>query len=120
MRAATWSVGLVSPRSTCESIGAEHAGAHGEVAQREVHRLPQRLHPRPDGRDGLDGCRHTSVCYRVRPAGTDSMITRHGRSVRTVSSVLPNSEAPATRRGSGITIAAARMSVASSMMRRPA
>ena len=23
MRAATWSVGLVSPRSTCESIGAE-------------------------------------------------------------------------------------------------
>ena len=48
------------------------------------------------------------------------MITRHGRSASTVSSVLPNSEAPLTRRGSGITIAAARMSIASSMIRRPA
>ena len=48
------------------------------------------------------------------------MITRHGRSVSTVSSVLPNSDAPSTRRGSGITIAAARMSIASSMIRRPA
>ena len=48
------------------------------------------------------------------------MITRHGRSVSTVSSVLPNTDVPAIRRGSGITIAAARMSVASSMIRRPA
>ena len=54
------------------------------------------------------------------PSGTDSMITRHGRSVSTVSSVLPNSDAPSTRRGSGITIAAARMSTASSTIRRPA
>ena len=48
------------------------------------------------------------------------MITRHGRSASTVSSVLPNSDAPLTRSGSGITIAAARMSTASSMIRRPA
>ena len=48
------------------------------------------------------------------------MITRHGRSASTVSSVLPNSDAPSIRRGSGITIAAARMSPASSMIRRPA
>ena len=48
------------------------------------------------------------------------MITRHGRSASTVSSVLPNSDAPLMRCGSGITIAAARMSVASSMIRRPA
>ena len=53
-------------------------------------------------------------------SGADSMITRHGRSASTVSSVLPNSDAPSIRRGSGITIAAARMSPASSMIRRPA
>ena len=53
MRAATCSVGLVSPRSTCESIGARHAGALGEVAQREVHRLAERLHARPDGGERL-------------------------------------------------------------------
>ena len=42
---------------------AEHrrrdAGALGQVAQREVHRLPQRLDARPDGRDGgIGGSRH--------------------------------------------------------------
>ena len=42
---------------------AEHrrrdAGALGEVAQREVHRLAQRLDARPDGRDGgIGGGRH--------------------------------------------------------------
>ena len=46
------------------------------------------------------------------------MITRHGRSASTVSSVLPNSDAPSTRRGSGMTIAAARISTASSTIRR--
>ena len=50
----------------------------------------------------------------------DSITTRHGRSASTVSSVLPNSEAPSTRRGSASTIAAARMSIASSTIRRPA
>ena len=48
MRAATASVGLVSPRSTWLSICAETAGAVGQVAQREVHRLAQRAHARPD------------------------------------------------------------------------
>ena len=46
---------------------AEHrrrdAGALREVAQREVHRLPQRLHARPDGRDG-------GVCSRRHYACT--------------------------------------------------
>ena len=68
MRAATASVGLVSPRSTCESIGARHAAALGEVAQREVHRLPQRASPAAPMAEGLDGCRHTSVRYHVQPS----------------------------------------------------
>ena len=48
------------------------------------------------------------------------MITRHGRSASTVSIVLPNTDVPAMRRGSVMTTAAARMSCASSMIRRPA
>ena len=49
---------------------AEHrrgdAGALGEVAQREVHRLPQRLHARPDGRDGGVGSRRHYACTLSR------------------------------------------------------
>ena len=41
MRLATASVGLVSPRSTWESIGAGDAAALGQVAQREVHGLAE-------------------------------------------------------------------------------
>ena len=48
------------------------------------------------------------------------MITRQGRSASTVSIVLPNTEVPAIRCGSAITTAVARMSCASSMIRRPA
>ena len=44
MRSATATVGLVSPRSTCESIGALTPGALGEVAQRESLGLAQRAH----------------------------------------------------------------------------
>ena len=47
------------------------------------------------------------------------MITRQGRSASTVSSVLPNSDAPVRRGGSAITIARARISRASSTIRRP-
>ena len=44
----------------------------------------------------------------ARSAGSRrSMITRHGRSASTVSSVRPNSEPPARRGGSAITIARA-------------
>ena len=42
MRCAVASVGLVSPRSTWESIGADTPRALGEVAQRQAHRLAQR------------------------------------------------------------------------------
>ncbi len=51
MRAAVCSVGLVSPRSTCESIGRRDAGALREVAQRQATGLAQRLHARAHGRD---------------------------------------------------------------------
>ncbi len=47
------------------------------------------------------------------------MITRAGRSARTVSTVLPNVVVP-VRGGSGSTIARARISFASSTMTRPA
>ncbi len=47
-------------------------------------------------------------------------MTRQGRSVRTVSSVLPNNDVPARRGGSDITTARARISRASSTIRRPA
>jgi hypothetical protein len=42
------------------------AGTQREVAQREVHRLPQRLHPRPDGGKGFDRRCHTNVRYHVQ------------------------------------------------------
>ena len=49
---------------------AEHrrrdAGALREIAQREVHRLPQRLHARPDGRDGGVGSRRHYACTLSR------------------------------------------------------
>ena len=48
------------------------------------------------------------------------MITRQGRSLSTVSSVRPKSDAPVRRGGSGITTARARISLASSTIRRPA
>ena len=48
------------------------------------------------------------------------MITRAGRSLSTVSSVRPNIDAPVRRGGSGITMARARISLASSTIRRPA
>ena len=68
MRLATWSVGLVSPRSTWLSIGATDAAALGEVAQAEVHRLAQRAHARADvDRDfHLVERRHTCVRYHVQ------------------------------------------------------
>ena len=47
------------------------------------------------------------------------MITRQGRSASTVSSDFPNSDLPVRRGGSGITIARAWMSFASSTIRRP-
>ena len=50
--------------------------------------------------------------------GSLSMITRHGRSARTVSTVLPNSVVP-VRGGSGMTSAWARISRASSTISRP-
>ena len=49
IRVATCSVGLVSPRSTCESIGALTPERSREVAQRQVHRLAQRADPQPQG-----------------------------------------------------------------------
>ncbi len=48
------------------------------------------------------------------------MITRQGRSLSTVSSVLPNSDRPVRRGGSDITRARAWISRASSTIRRPA
>ena len=48
------------------------------------------------------------------------MITRHGRSLSTVSRVLPNSDLPVRRGGSDITSARAWISRASSTIRRPA
>ena len=50
----------------------------------------------------------------------ESMITRHGRSASTVSTVRPNSDEPARRSGSGMTMAAAWISSASLTIRRPA
>ena len=49
------------------------AGALREVAQREVHRLPQRLHARPDGRDGGVGSRRHYVCTLSRTCGRASL-----------------------------------------------
>ena len=48
------------------------------------------------------------------------MITRAGRSWSTVSSVRPKIEAPVRLGGSGMTMARARISLASSTIRRPA
>ena len=48
------------------------------------------------------------------------MITRQGRSLRTVSRVLPKMDAPARLGGNDITMARARISRASSTIRRPA
>ena len=58
--------------------GRRDAGAHREIAQREVHRLPQRLHARPDGRDGwVSGRRHyactLSRTWIVAPTGHDGL-----------------------------------------------
>src|SRR4051794_15857587 len=45
-----------------------HAGPLGELAQREVHRLPKRLHARPDGRDGaIDSRRHYACTLSRTP-----------------------------------------------------
>ena len=68
MRLAIGSVGLVSPRSTWLSIGALTPERTREVAQREVHRLAQGAHARPDVDGGVFQDSHdTNVRYRIQP-----------------------------------------------------
>ena len=52
MRAATVSVGLVSPRSTCESIGALTPLRSARSRSDSALGLAQRLHARADERPG--------------------------------------------------------------------
>src|SRR3954454_15746960 len=117
-------------------VQAAAAGGHEQQPDEDAERDRPALRERPhdDRQTDHDHRRrqdqgddpHTRLAFIVARrlarvgSGADSMITRHGRSASTVSSVLPNSDAPSTRRGSGITIAAARMSAASSTIRRPA
>ena len=62
MRLATVSVGLVSPRSTWESIGAETPLRYGEVAQAQVHALAEGA----DAGADVGGDLHTNVRYRIQ------------------------------------------------------
>ena len=96
---------IIATPITTMSDGEDASGRRGLIRRDAGLRAPRALARRAPAAAGCGG---------------DSMITRHGRSASTVSSVLPNTDAPATRRGSAITTAAARMSCASSMIRRPA
>src|SRR5918992_1395698 len=74
----------------------------------------------PDGGTALRRILRQAARAFVSIPREDSMITRHGRSASTVSSVFPNSDIPALRGGRDITTARARISLASSTIRRPA
>src|SRR6185503_17599061 len=82
--------------------------------RRGHHREAEQHDDRAEGPAGREvGTLHSTAL-------DESMITRAGRSLSTVSSVRPKSEAPVRRGGSGMTIARARMSLASSTTRLPA
>ena len=69
MRLATVSVGLVSPRSTWESIGAETPLRTARSRRREVHALAERA----DARADVGGDLHTNVRYRIQGASSGAI-----------------------------------------------
>src|SRR3954464_1616553 len=73
MRSATWSVGLVSPRSTCESIGAETPDrtASSRSESREDSRRARTREP--TATDMLRTLSHTSVSVASGSRGPPSL-----------------------------------------------